>query len=195
MKHEKAEKPSVIPLPLATHSSENPRQPVYPSPLVVVGSAAMDITSRVCKQPGTETAHSFHSTAPGSVSFSPGGVGRNITEAAHRILSKKPGCLTPLLVSLVGGGIMGRVLQDEISRMGMRTEGLILNPGTTPAVCNMVLDAGGGLITGVADMHITELLEGTTVNLFIFYRPIALSTLSAHRLLNGWNSTTRIWLR
>lgn len=80
---------------------------------------------------------------------------------------------------------MGRVLQDELSRMGMRTEGLILNPGTASAVCNMVLDAEGGLITGVADTHIAELLEGTMVNLFIPHKSIPLSTSSALRLPNG----------
>jgi pseudouridine-5'-phosphate glycosidase/pseudouridine kinase len=125
----------------------------------------MDITSRALKQPGMETTHSLHSTTPGSVSLSPGGVGRNIAEATHRILSKKSGSQAPVLVSLVGEDTMGEVLWNELSRIGMRTDGLIPIPGSTSAVCNMVLDTEGGLVTGVADMDIIESLEGKTVGL------------------------------
>ena len=98
------------------------------------------------------------------MSLSPGGVGRNIAEAAHRILSKKSGSQSPVLVSLVGEDIMGGVLRNELSLLGMRTDGLILAPGKTSAVCNMVLDTEGGLITGVADMDIIESLEGKAVS-------------------------------
>ena len=125
----------------------------------------MDITSRARKQPGMQTAHSLHSTTPGSVSLSPGGVGRNIAEATHRILSKNPGSQIPVLLSLVGQDTMGEVLRNELSRMGMRTDGLITIPGQASAVCNMVLDTEGGLITGVANMDIIESLDGETVGL------------------------------
>jgi pseudouridylate synthase / pseudouridine kinase len=171
VKHQQVEKSSAILLGHATHS-------VLPSPLVVVGSAAMDITSRARKQPDTETAHSLHSTTTGSVSLSPGGVGRNIAEATHRILSNRPGSQTPVLVSLVGEDTIGRILQDEFSRIGMRTDGLILDPEKASAVCNMVMDTEGGLITGVADMHITELLEGTEVSRSMPHKSIILSTSS-----------------
>ena len=111
-----------------------------------------------------ETTHSLHSTTPGSVSLSPGGVGRNIAEAAHRILSKKSDFQVPVLVSLIGEDSMGRVLRNELSRMGMRTDGLIPVSGKASAVCNIVLDTEGGLITGVADMDVIESLEGKTVS-------------------------------
>lgn len=136
----------------------------------------MDVISRAHKQPGMETTHSLHSTTPGSVSLSPGGVGRNIAEATHRILSKNSGSDVPVLVSLVGEDILGRVLRDELSRIGMRTDGLILDPGKASAACNMVMDAGGGLIAGVADMHIIESLEGKAVNLSILHKSTTLST-------------------
>lgn len=125
----------------------------------------MDITSRAREQPGMETTHSPHSTTPGSVSFSPGGVGRNIAEAAHRILSRKSGFQTPVLVSLVGEDIVGGVLRNELSRIGMRINGLIPILGKASAVCNMVLDTEGGLVAGVADMDIIESLEGRAVSL------------------------------
>ena len=111
-----------------------------------------------------EATHSSHSTTPGSVLLSSGGVGRNIAEAAHRILSKETSPQTPVLVSLVGEDIVGGVLREELSRMGIRTDGLISAPARASAVCNMVLDAEGGLITGVADMDIIESLEGETAS-------------------------------
>lgn len=124
----------------------------------------MDVTSRAHKQSGMGTTHSSRSTTPGSVSLSPGGVGRNIAEATHRILFKKHSSPAPVLVSLVGEDIVGGVLRDELSRVGMRTSGLILTPGKASAVCNMVMDGEGGLITGVADMDIIESLEGKAVS-------------------------------
>ena len=157
------DKTSVIPPQHAPDSLKYSYEPGSPSPLVIIGSAAMDITSRARKQHGMEATHSSHSTTPGSVSFSPGGVGRNIAEAAHRILSKKS--CSPVLVSLIGEDIMGGVLQNELSRIGMRTDGLIPILGKASAVCNMVLDTEGGLITGVADMDIIESLEGKAVSL------------------------------
>lgn len=152
----------------ATDSSKHSHQPASPSPLVIVGSAAMDITSRARRQPGVEATHSLHSTTPGLVSLSPGGVGRNIAEATHRILSKKSDSQTPVLVSLIGEDSMGRVLRNELSRMGMRTDGLIPVSGKASAVCNIVLDTEGGLVTGVADMDVIESLEGKTVGPSLF---------------------------
>jgi len=60
---------------------------------------------------------------------------------------------------------MGGVMRNDLSRIGMRTDGLISIPGKASAACNMVLDTEGGLITGVADMDIIELLEGKAVSL------------------------------
>ena len=119
-------------------------------------------------QPGMEATHSLHSTTPGLVSLSPGGVGRNIAEATHRILSKKSDTQAPVLVSLIGEDTMGGVLRNELSRTGMRTDGLIPVFGKASAVCNIVLDTEGGLVTGVADMDIIESLEGQTVSLSLF---------------------------
>ena len=111
-----------------------------------------------------ETTHSLHSTTPGSVTLSPGGVGTNIAEAMHRILSMKSGSQAPVLVSLVGEDIIGGVLRSELSRIGMRTDGFIAIPRKISDVCNMMLDTEGGLLTSVADMDIIESLEGKAVS-------------------------------
>jgi pseudouridylate synthase / pseudouridine kinase len=88
-----------------------------------------------------------------------GGVGRNVAEACHRLL-KDPS--STLLVSPVGQDSYGQLLVDEMSKMGMRTDG-ILNSQARTAACNMIFDETGDLVTGVADMHITSSLDSNFV--------------------------------
>jgi pseudouridylate synthase / pseudouridine kinase len=93
----------------------------------------------------------MHSTVPGHVSLSLGGVARNIAEAAHRVITSKSPELSLLLVSAIGNDHFGRLLINETIGIGMRVDGLVKNDKRTP-VCNMILDGNGGLIGGVADM-------------------------------------------
>jgi pseudouridylate synthase / pseudouridine kinase len=106
----------------------------------------------------------MHSTSPGTISVSLGGVGRNIAEAAHRILTTHAQGLSSatLLMSPVGDDTFGRLLVDETRQMGMRVDGLIRTPHRT-AVCNMTLDGVGNLVGGVADMDIMESWDGDMV--------------------------------
>lgn len=106
-----------------------------------------------------------HSTTPGAVSMTLGGVGRNIAEAAYRVLSHHSPELSAatMLVSSVGDDAFGRVLVDEMHGIGMRTDGLMQQPGARSAVCNMVLDSAGHLELGVADMDIIQLLDSEKV--------------------------------
>lgn len=132
----------------------------------MVGSAAVDITANAAPLPGTDVSHSLHSTTPGIVSISLGGVGRNIAEGAHRILNRVPGesSASPVLVSLIGQDMFGKLLKDQTRSLGMRTSGLISSDEHSSAVCNMVLDSQGSLITGVADMDIIQSLAGSAVS-------------------------------
>ncbi|KAG5647938.1 hypothetical protein DXG03_006972 [Asterophora parasitica] len=59
-----------------------------------------------------------------------------------------------MLVSPVGDDAFGRLLMEETAQLGMRLDGFIQSDQRT-AVCNMVLDSAGGLVSGVADMDIT----------------------------------------
>lgn len=127
-----------------------------PPTVQVFGSAAIDITTRpsIPLQPRT--------TAPGSILLTPGGVGRNIAEAAQNLLS--PGSVQ--LVSAVGNqgeGVdgFGKVLKLEMEGNGMRTDGLIEMEGRT-AGCTLSLGMEGDLNDGVADMGI---IEGLTPDL------------------------------
>lgn len=121
----------------------------------MLGSAAVDITAQA-RDPDASLGK--HSTSPGVVTTSLGGVGRNIAEAAHRILDSSSSQSSPatLLVSPIGDDAFGRLLAEETGRLGMRSEGLLCMDGQRTAVCNMVLDGTGNLIGGVADMNIIE---------------------------------------
>ncbi|CCL99025.1 uncharacterized protein FIBRA_01034 [Fibroporia radiculosa] len=162
-------------LPLVTSSSPSvdiqapsvSTQPSHPSilpsaDLVVFGSAAVDITAQASS--ATDSSIGVHSTMPGTVSLSLGGVARNVAEAAHRILSSRPTAElgTALLVSPIGRDSFGRLLVDETRRIGMRTDGFIQMDAARSAICNMVMDGHGGLTGGVADMGIVHTLEGNT---------------------------------
>jgi pseudouridine-5'-phosphate glycosidase/pseudouridine kinase len=120
-----------------------------PANLIVVGSAAVDITAQV--QVGVENALMMHSTAPGSVCMSLGGVARNIAEAAHRAITSNTPELSSLLIAAIGNDYFGRLLTNETTGIGMRIDGLVKSDKRTP-VCNMILDSSGSLIGGVADM-------------------------------------------
>jgi len=86
----------------------------------------------------------------------------------HRILSKKSGSQTPVLVSLIGEDITGGALQNELSRTGMRTGGSVPIPGEVSATCNIVPNTEEGLLASVADIDIIESLEGKAVSLSSF---------------------------
>lgn len=121
---------------------------------MIVGSAAIDITAQA--RADTIDALAKHSTAPGTVTMSLGGVARNIAEAAHRAIVSQTSDVprSSLLISPIGDDAFGRMLIDETKQLGMRVDGFIKADQPT-AICNMVLDKNGGLVGGIADMDIT----------------------------------------
>ncbi|KAH9004257.1 indigoidine synthase A-like protein [Lactarius hatsudake] len=131
-----------------------------PANLVVVGAAAVDVVAQARTIPDANSSCGRHSTSPGTVALHLGGVGRNIAEAAHRVsvskFQSRPS--DTVLVSSVGDDSLGRLLLEEMRRIGMRTNGVITS-GEKSAVCNMVLDGFGNLIGGVADMDIVHSIE------------------------------------
>lgn len=115
----------------------------------------MDITA----QPDISPVSGTHSTSPGTVRMTPGGVARNVAEAAHLVLkSLTPAAdfqsKRPLLISPIGRDAFAAVLNLETKSRGMRADGLINFSPARTAVCNMYLDSKGDLQTGVADMRI-----------------------------------------
>lgn len=87
-----------------------------------------------------------------------------MAEAAHRILTSngEDWLSTTLLVSVVGVDPFRGLLLEKMQEIRMRTDGLITSSGQS-AVCNMVLDAHGALIGGVADMDIIQSLNDDEV--------------------------------
>lgn len=128
--------------------------------LVIVGCTAVDVTSQA--HATADVTLASQSTVPGAISTSLGGVGRNIAEAAHRILSasSQRSNAQTVLVSPIGNDLFGRLLVEETERLGMRSDGLQLIQSERSAVCNMVLDGKGDLVSGVADMGIIQAFEG-----------------------------------
>ncbi|KAG1749941.1 indigoidine synthase A-like protein [Suillus paluster] len=127
-------------------------QPPPRASLIVVGCTAVDITS----QPLTDSdlGHQFPCRL--------GGVGRNIAEAAHRVLSSYGSKFSAatLLVSPVGDDSFGRLLSEETRMLGMRTDGLIPVHGGRSPVCSLLLQRSGGLRAGVADMDLVRNMDG-----------------------------------
>jgi pseudouridylate synthase / pseudouridine kinase len=128
--------------------------------LVVIGSAAVDVISQASATSDTDGSRDRHSTSPGTVTLHLGGVGRNVAEAACRISTSKfraqPS--TTVLVSSVGDDSLGRLLLEEMRRIGMRTDGFLTSHQRS-AACSMVLDSSGNLIGGVADMNLVQSIE------------------------------------
>jgi len=144
--------------------SDDLKEPPLPDALLIVaGCAAVDITS----QPLTESDLGHQSTSPGKISMSLGGVGRNIAEAAHRVLSSYGSefSAATLLVSPVGDDSFGRLLSEETRILGMRTDGLIPVDGGRSPVCNLLLERSGGLRAGVADMDLVRNMDAHTASL------------------------------
>jgi pseudouridine-5'-phosphate glycosidase/pseudouridine kinase len=137
-------------------------QPLPDALLIVVGCAAVDITA----QPLTDSDLGHQSTSPGKVSMSLGGVGRNIAEAAHRVLSSYGSefSAATLLVSTVGDDSFGRLLSEETRMLGMRTDGLIPVHGGRSPVCSLLLEKLGGLRAGVADMDLVRNMDVHTAS-------------------------------
>lgn len=162
------------PTSLVTTTSQAPRPHPSRASVMVIGSAAIDVTAKQSSSKDILSA----TTARGSVSFTPGGVGRNIAEAASKLLMVQNSNETTgqpvVLVSAVGATTMmkpkattmcedeqerdsfGRILFDDMVRTGMRTDGLIHRSSSSDednandqqqstAVCNLVLDAQGVL--------------------------------------------------
>lgn len=152
-----------------------------PARLAIVGAAAIDIVSR----PGGPNAHT---TAPGTVAFTPGGVSRNVYEAAF-----KCGVEDAVLVAPVGReeqDPLAHLLRQGLAGFGGREDGLVVMPGRTPTV-NMMLDEAGDLLAGVADMSSAEAMTGQQVGHFCLIvwedkRPYLFK-----RLPTAWKSSSR----
>ena len=127
----------------------------------MIGGAAVDIISKAASS--TSPSSIQHSTVPGYVANTLGGVARNVAEAAHRIHTSSSASNKGdiLLISPLGQDSFGSLLKEETATLGMRVDGFSYptTSSSRTAVCNMVLDSKGDLVGGVADMDIISSMQ------------------------------------
>jgi len=163
-----------------------PRSPAHSQrqEVVVVGGTVMDVQASLPSVPAGQVLN--FSTNPGTVSFTVGGVGRNIAEAVGRLLhsgqpataSKAGHMRSPYqrqlraknskkasvwLISAVGQDAAGETciqyFRQEPRRIGVATEAIKVCQGArTASVMGLFLPVRGSaeLVTGVADTEIVE---------------------------------------
>lgn len=85
------------------------------------------------------------------------------------MLEARSSSLSSVLLAPVGDDVSGQTLLRELGNLGMRTDGLLKFTNETSAVCNMVLDSGGSLVGGVADMGINDRMTADEV-IFPYFR-------------------------
>jgi pseudouridine kinase len=112
--------------------------------VVVVGGINLDTLARI------EDATVRGSSNPGRTVTAPGGVGRNVAENLARLGSPVS------LVGTVGRDHAGDLLLTNLSRLGIDTSRVNRHRTIRTGTYTAVLDAGGDLDIGVADMAATE---------------------------------------
>ena len=110
----------------------------------VIGGANMDIlgTPGQALTPGSST--------PGTVSYSPGGVGRNIAENLARLGDD---CY---LIAPVGDDHSGRQLTELSSQAGIDTSQMVTIPGHATSSYLSLVDEQGEMQQAIADMAILD---------------------------------------
>ncbi|KAJ2813472.1 hypothetical protein H4S07_000669 [Coemansia furcata] len=126
-------------------------------PVLVVGGAAIDVTSRIG---ATHATDSLSATSyPGTVLTSIGGVGQNIARAAHYL-----GAPT-YLVSAIGNDAHGHSIRLDLTKVGMSPAYLQFQAdGARTAVYNALHQPNGDLLVAVADMDINGMLSGQQIS-------------------------------
>ncbi|KAI8883667.1 Ribokinase-like protein [Backusella circina FSU 941] len=124
------------------------------SPLFVIGGLALDITATTAKTTATSI---LHTSTPGSVRQSLGGVGRNVAEAAFRTGGNVH------LISTVGDDLSGEAVLQGMRSIGMNTEYIQTIKGQPTAVYNALHSNDGQLVAAVADMNIFEQMNDSKI--------------------------------
>ncbi|CAO0802352.1 unnamed protein product [Mucor circinelloides] len=123
-------------------------------PLLVIGGIALDITATVGKSFG---ASILHTSTPGHVKQSLGGVGRNVAEAAWRTGANVK------LVSVVGDDLAGESVKQGLKSIYMNTEYIQTLKNQPTAVYNALHSEDGQLVAAVADMNIFDSMDTTRI--------------------------------
>jgi len=166
---------------MVTKCSAKAPHPTSSATVVVIGSAALDVSS----QPETHSDSMLDagSTTPGSVLMTFGGVARNIAESAHRILSStRESHEAVMLIAPIACDAPGELIRSDMTSIGLRRDGLIKITGTgsRSASCVMHLDRKGNLMHGIADMDVTLNLDYPQIHVRLQETSPALVVLDAN---------------
>ncbi|KAI9323838.1 Ribokinase-like protein [Dichotomocladium elegans] len=119
--------------------------------VLVIGGIALDMTGTIKHQ--TKLASILHTSSPGSMRQTLGGVGRNVCEAMTRAGAQG------YLVSATGDDLAGRAVHQGLKEIGMSDKYIQTVPQHTTAVYNALHSADGQLVAAIADMDIFEHLD------------------------------------
>ena len=111
--------------------------------VIVIGGANVDIKGRAQTPllPGTSN--------PGSVTVSPGGVGRNVAENLARL------DVSVALVSIVGDDANGQLIRDATAKSGVDVS--MIDVGSAPTGTYLaILDGNGEMAMAVNDMRVMD---------------------------------------
>ncbi|CAG8758732.1 19355_t:CDS:10, partial [Dentiscutata erythropus] len=140
--------------------SEKPIEEADSSSLLIFGGTSMDVISTLGATESKNHSY-YHTSSPGSVRQSAGGVGRNIAETAYKLSAN------PLLISTVGNDSAGNWLIENMKKIGMDTKGIQIVENQKTAIYNAINDPNGQLVCAVADMEIFDSISSENVTKFI----------------------------
>ncbi|KAJ3154903.1 hypothetical protein HK101_001593, partial [Irineochytrium annulatum] len=120
---------------------------------VIFGGTNVDITSKF--HASDPLSHPSTVVSPGTVSFTLGGVSRNVAEACHRLSGN------PLLISAVASDPFGSLALREMRELGMDVSRIaVLDPSVaSTAVYSGLFKGDGAQIGAVEDMRIHQTID------------------------------------
>lgn len=122
---------------------------------MVVGGANIDLLGAPQKQ------LKQHTSNPGKVSSSPGGVGRNIAENLIR-LGQSCQLMAPL-----GDDANGTFLRRHCQQLGINTDGMATLAGESTSTYLSIVDETGDMQVAIADMTLIDQFGATQLQVFL----------------------------
>ena len=114
------------------------------SRVICIGGATVDRKYR------TRESVRLGTSNPATSERSFGGVARNVAENVARLGASSS------LVTVLGEDENGRAIRDDLVRLGVGTRHVAISPDHATAEYVAVLDPGGDLVLGLADMAILD---------------------------------------
>ena len=111
---------------------------------VVIGGANIDLLG------APQGALKQHTSNPGKVSSSAGGVGRNIAE---NLVHLGQSCW---LMAPIGDDANGKFLEQHCQQLGIQTEGMVKIAGESTSTYLSIIDETGEMLVAIADMTLID---------------------------------------